>query len=137
MIGIPFGYALVLLLTALLLFIALAYILLWLLSSSRSAALPAGQIEAQKLPRAREEHSTKSHRVASAVILGFVWFFLWVLVVNILFSYPLPYHNVLSRAFGYATIILWGPLATVWVGVKLYKRRAKGCPLVAALFGLA
>jgi hypothetical protein len=125
MIGISPGVALALLLALgffLLALIGLIYMFLGALPSSPSGDPQLFPLE-QQTPWVQIEIRSNANRAIYAVLTGVVWFFLWVLFVNVMgnrLGEGASLH--LARAFGYATASLAGSFAAIWCGVWLWKR---------------
>jgi hypothetical protein len=128
MIGISPGVALALLLATgflVLALIALIYMFLGVLPSSPSGDPQLFPAEQQK-PSSRPEIPSKANRVIYAVLVGVLWFSLWVLFVNVIgnrLGEGASLH--LARAFGYATASLAGSFAAIWCGMWLWKRHKR------------
>jgi hypothetical protein len=124
MIGISPSVALALLLTLgffLLALIGLTYMFLGALPSSPSGDPQLFPLE-QQTPSIHSDIPSKANRVIYAVLTGVVWFFLWVLFVNVMGNRPGDKAYPLAEAFGYATASLAGSFAAIWCGVWLWKR---------------
>ena len=104
----------------------LIYRLLGALPSSPSGDPQLFPLDQQMAPSHRVIPS-KTNRKILAVLTGGVWFFLWLLFVNVLPNKlgEGPWTR-LAKAFGYGTVILVGSLATIWCSVYLWKRFRHG-----------
>jgi hypothetical protein len=110
----------------LLMLIGFIYKLLGALPSSPSGDPQLFPLEQRTAPSHRVISSTTNRKIL-AVLTGGVWFFLWILFLNVMENKLGQGPGLhLAKAFGYGTVTLAGSLATIWCGVYLWKQLRQG-----------